>query len=110
MNNSIGNLGVRPIISWLLILLITGSVCHAQPFALKYLSIKDGLSQASVTCFEQDSEGFIWVGTRDGLNRFDGYTFKVYKQDLNDSTSLVGNYVRTIFLDRAGRVIVRMPL
>ncbi|MFH1527921.1 MAG: two-component regulator propeller domain-containing protein, partial [Bacteroidota bacterium] len=45
---------------------------------------KQGLSQSVINSIVQDSRGFIWVGTQDGLNKFDGYKFKIYKQDLLD--------------------------
>ena len=69
-------------------------------------SIKDGLSQASVTCFEQDSDGFIWVGTRDGLNRFDGYSFEVIRHQIRDSTSLSHNFITDIEEDDQGNLWV----
>src|SRR5262249_38812890 len=47
-----------------------------------------GLSQNVINCSLQDKTGFLWFGTKDGLNRFDGYKFKVYRHDPNDPTSL----------------------
>lgn len=64
----------------------------------KHLTREDGLSQASVFAITQDSEGFLWFGTRDGLNKYDGLGFKIYKQD-NSINSLISNDVRTIFMD-----------
>lgn len=58
-----------------------------------------GLSQSVVNCVIQDSKGFIWAGTQDGLNRFDGYSFKVYKPDIEDSTSISHNHIWIIFED-----------
>jgi ligand-binding sensor domain-containing protein len=59
-----------------------------------HLSIKDGLSQGTAFALLQDRRGFIWIGTEDGLNRYDGYTFKVYRpsddvHSLTDSTAYV---------------------
>jgi ligand-binding sensor domain-containing protein len=61
-----------------------------------------GLSNSRVTCVLQDSDGFLWVGTEDGLNRFDGYEFKVYRNDPADSTSLMKNSIIQIYEDDHG--------
>ena len=57
------------------------------------------LSNLNITAIAQDSKGFLWVGTLDGLNRFDGYDFKTYRNIEIDTTSLVKNRVETIFED-----------
>ncbi|HUL45398.1 MAG TPA: two-component regulator propeller domain-containing protein [Bacteroidota bacterium] len=64
-----------------------------------HLTVKDGLSQGSVLCIFQDSYGFIWLGTQDGLNRFDGYEFKIYKHDPSDPKSINDNFVLSIAED-----------
>jgi ligand-binding sensor domain-containing protein len=64
------------------------------------LTVNDGLSQNFVTCILQDHQGFLWIGTRDGLNRYDGYEFKVYSFDALDTTSLSANAIQSIFEDR----------
>jgi ligand-binding sensor domain-containing protein/signal transduction histidine kinase len=66
------------------------------------LSIEQGLSQSSVLAICQDHRGFLWFGTYDGLNRYDGYRFKIYRHDDADSTSLSHNFVRAIFEDHSG--------
>jgi ligand-binding sensor domain-containing protein len=60
------------------------------------------LSNLNITTISQDSRGFLWVGTLDGLNRFDGYDFKTYRNIEGDTTSLVKNRVETIFEDSEG--------
>lgn len=65
-----------------------------------------GLSNSRVTCVLQDSDGFLWVGTDDGLNRFDGYEFKVYRNDPTDSTSLMKNSIIQIYEDDRGALWV----
>ncbi len=60
------------------------------------------LSNLNIACISQDSKGFLWVGTSDGLNRFDGYEFKTYRNIENDSNSLVKNTIQTIFEDSYG--------
>ena len=61
-----------------------------------------GLSHSNVICTLQDSRGFMWFGTREGLNRFDGYTFTVYKHRLGDDKSLSNNLVNAIVEDGQG--------
>jgi len=71
-----------------------------------HLTIKDGLSQSSVTCILQDRNGFMWFGTQDGLNRFDGYNFKVFKNIPSDSTSLSDNFIYSIYEDQSGSLYI----
>ena len=66
------------------------------------LSIDDGLSQVSVYCILQDHRGFMWFGTRDGLNKFDGYDFIVYQHQPHDSTSITHNKINTLVEDHKG--------
>ena len=54
------------------------------------------MSQSSVLSIYQDYKGFIWLGTRDGLNRFDGISFKVFKNNPNDKFSIENNYIKKI--------------
>ena len=68
-----------------------------------HLSVADGLSHADVRAIAQDHRGFMWFGTwLGGLNRYDGYTFKVYKHDDQDERSLNNDTVRTLFVDHTG--------
>ena len=70
------------------------------------ISIEQGLSQSGVLCAYQDSQGFMWFCTGDGLNRYDGYTFTVYRNNLDNPSSISNNYIRTVYEDRAGNLWV----
>src|SRR6266496_1877258 len=65
-------------------------------------TIEQGLSQSSVHVALQDSRGFMWFGTEDGLNRYDGYNFKIYKPDPDVPTSLSDRWINSIVEDKAG--------
>ncbi|HLZ89680.1 MAG TPA: two-component regulator propeller domain-containing protein, partial [Puia sp.] len=64
--------------------------------SVRYLGIEDGLSNNAVTQIYQDNRGFMWFGTYDGLNRYDGYKFKVFRNRIGDSSSLVDNNINRI--------------
>ena len=68
----------------------------AQDYQVKFLDISDGLSNNSITAIYQDSDGYMWFGTYDGLNRYDGYDFKVYRNRIGYKTSLSFNTIYCI--------------
>ena len=72
----------------------------------KNYTIADGLPSKSTTATLQDKKGFIWVGTENGLCRFDGFNFKVFSKKIGDSTSITNNYINALCLDRQGRIWV----
>ncbi|MBN2520793.1 MAG: GAF domain-containing protein, partial [Bacteroidales bacterium] len=84
------------------------SQLNAQPKSLqfKHITPDEGLSSSSVTSMIQDNKDFLWIGTYDGLNRYDGYDLKVYKNISLDSTSLNNNLIWTVFEDRQGILLV----
>jgi signal transduction histidine kinase/ligand-binding sensor domain-containing protein len=67
-------------------------------------SITEGLSQSVVNCIYQDSRGFMWFGTQNGLNKFDGYSFEVFIYKPNDTTSISNNWIYGITEDRQGNL------
>jgi hypothetical protein len=71
-----------------------------------HLTTNDGLSQGYVVDILQDRRGFMWFATRDGLNRYDGYTFVVYKHDPNDPGSLNSNFLQDLMEDDHGNLWV----
>ncbi len=76
------------------------------PLSFSHLSREDGLSQSSAHCILQDKYGFLWIGTENGLNRYDGYEFKVYKHNPRDSNSLSANLVTCLYEDKQGTLWV----
>lgn len=78
----------------------TGSV-QGQAGSLRFetLSVEDGLSQSNVQSILQDSRGFMWFGTEDGLNKYDGYSFTIYKHDPDDQKTISDNSILSIFED-----------
>ena len=83
---------------------ILSTTVSAQPNDIKFshLTAANGLSQSSVRCILKDRFGFLWFGTRDGLNRYDGYKFKIYRRDPKDSSSLPSNHILNLYEDKAG--------
>ena len=74
------------------------SYCQsAQILNFEKLTINDGLSQGFVYNINQDDKGFMWFCTPDGLNRYDGYHFKIYRHDEEDSFSVSSNFVTKVF-------------
>ncbi len=68
------------------------------------ISLKDGLSQSSPNCILQDRQGFLWIGTEDGLNKYDGYTFTVYKPEPENISSISNNRIRCLYEDTQGNI------
>ena len=66
------------------------------------IGVKQGLSQGMINCIYQDKEGYMWIGTKDGLNRYDGYQITTYRNNPNDTYSLPDNYCTAIVEDDNG--------
>lgn len=66
------------------------------------LSLEQGLSQATINSILQDHKGFVWIGTQDGLNRYDGYQFKVYKNKTGDNNTISHNWITSLYEDNSG--------
>ena len=88
--------------------MIPPGISQSQTSDLKFshLSTEQGLSQDIVSAIVQDKQGFMWFATENGLNRYDGYSIKVYKHNQRDSTSLAANDVGKLLLDRSGTLWV----
>ena len=89
-----------------IVFLFLSTKIYAQEINFKHLSGNDGLSQNFVSCILQDQKGFMWFGTKDGLNRYDGYNFVVYQNDPFDTTTISDNFITSLFEDSRGYIWV----
>lgn len=77
-----------------------------QDIRIERLTMAQGLSQGSIFAILQDHKGFVWVGTQDGLNKYDGNGFQVFRHDPQDSTSLSNNWISALYEDRSQTIWV----
>jgi hypothetical protein len=82
--------------------LIQAGTPYSENIRFERIGLEEGLSQSVVHVILQDSKGFLWVGTEDGLNRFDGYRFKVYRPDTDNPSSLSDRWVTSLAEDPHG--------
>ena len=96
---------IRIILLYFFIALDT-STSFAQSLNIEFdhYDINDGLSNNYVNSIFQDSKGFMWISTANGLNRFDGFSFKTYYTDSKDNNSIPGNNVNHLVEDTLGRI------
>ena len=98
--------------SFCAIVLLGSSAACTNALAQKHnevfskLSVEHGLSSVTVTSILRDSRGYLWAGTEDGLNRYNGYDFKIYRNSPADSTSILGNRVISLQEDSKERLWV----
>jgi signal transduction histidine kinase/CheY-like chemotaxis protein/ligand-binding sensor domain-containing protein len=88
------------IFTWLTVL---GTV-HAQSPRFNHLTTNDGLSQSHITAILKDNQGFMWFGTEDGLNKYDGYKFSHYKHDPYEKKSITDSYIQDLLEDKHGNL------
>src|SRR5688572_17155549 len=95
---------------WLLLFLVItlSYVVHAQNSNFEYalFNKKQGLTDIGINAIAQDKYGFLWFGTNNGLNRFNGYTFETYKLRENDNQSLISNHITALVADDDGSLWV----
>lgn len=71
----------------------------SSPYTFKWVSVPEGLSQTTVYCICQDSLGYIWIGTQDGLNKYNGHNMVVYESEIQDTTTLSSSFIKSLFVD-----------
>lgn len=94
----------KKVLTILLLLALAGKVPLAQSWYFNHYQVERGLSNNAVVCSLQDRQGFMWFGTKDGLNRFDGYTFKTFRHDADDRGSIGSNFIHCLHEDSRGRL------
>lgn len=92
------------ILSVIIFLLYTSTLLAAKQFSFVKYQVENGLSHNTVWCIMQDSHNFMWFGTSDGLNRFDGKSFRIFRNIPQDSCSLGNNSVRALYEDKRGNI------
>jgi len=89
------------------VLLMSGmTFVSSQQNDFKHYSVKEGVSQSEIKCIFQDSEGYMWFGTQNGLNKFNGYVFEKYFYNPNDSNSISNGWIFGITEDKSGKIWV----
>ncbi len=83
---------------------ILSTVCYSQISHFKHITSSDGISQSEVYSFLEDSRGFMWFGTVDGLNQYDGYSITIYNTDRTNPNSLSNNTIRSLAEDNLKRI------
>ncbi len=78
---------------------VTNLMAQARNIVFERLNTTDGLSSNIVQCIYQDNDGYLWIGTADGLNRYDGYRFKIFRNDPQDANSISNNSIQYIYED-----------
>jgi len=81
-------------------------VSYASNINFRNITNEDGLSQSTAETIIQDKKGYMWIGTNDGLNKYNGYDFKVYKHDEKDINSIANNYIVDLQQDDSGNIWV----
>jgi len=92
------------------LLLISAISCAQNPYVFKHLNVEDGLSQSSVLSIAQDAKGFMWFGTRFGLNKYDSQNFKTYFHKAGDRNSLTSSaFISSILTLKNGTLLIGTP-
>lgn len=91
-------------LAFVFLILVNKGLPQSPTFSFTHLTLSSGLSNSSIRSICQDSSGFIWIGTTDGLNRYDGITFKSYNHIPGDSSSLSDNFIYRLLVDRQGKI------
>ena len=85
--------------AFVVLLYFIGCAAMAQSYYFRHYQVENGLSNNAVICSVQDKRGFLWFGTKDGLDRFDGYTFKIFRNNPDEAGSIGSNFIHSLYVD-----------
>jgi ligand-binding sensor domain-containing protein len=90
----------------IIVLMLCTDILWGNNYSLKtgYITKEDGLSQNYISSIVQDSKGFLWFGTLDGLNCYNGYNFKIYYSKPDDTTSISCNQIKKMVMGKDGHI------
>ena len=91
---------------YVLLFVVTAIELNARSYYFKSYEVEDGLSNNNVTCCVQDHYGFMWFGTRDGLNRFDGNKFHIIKNQTKQRGTLISSWITDLAISPSGELWV----
>ena len=97
---------MKKLLCTLLVVILSQIICAERQYHFSNLSVKDGLSQLHVTCIYQDKLGYMWFGTRNGLNKFNGNSFDIFWNHANNDQSISNNIINCITEDNEGNLWV----
>ncbi len=89
---------------FILVIILNMPSLFAQDLSFYHYGLEKGLSQQTIRCILKDSKGFLWLGTQDGLNRFDGNTFRVFRKNESDSLAVSGKFINDIVENKDGTI------
>lgn len=104
MKNIFYSIHTVKIFTLLLLLTVLGTQAQRSRVSFDHIGTKEGLSESNILCIVQDSRGFMWFGTWDGLNRYDGYKITVFKNIPSDAQSISNNFINKIVEDKKGNL------
>lgn len=97
------------VVPWLTLYPYAHLLGQYEDYRFSHLTVNDGLSQSNVVSILQDSRGFMWFGTFNGLNRYDGYNFEIFQHQLEDQYSISHNFISSLYEDRTNILWVGTP-
>ncbi|MBN1895647.1 hypothetical protein JW906_14230 [bacterium] len=89
---------------WPMLAFFSAGIAQEETLRFTHLTVEDGLSQNYIRAIVRDYRGFMWFGTENGLNRYDGNSFRIYLPDARDSTSLADTRITSLYEDRKNRL------